>query len=93
MVTDAVRAVNGIHPVLHNDWKAPTWLHVVREKKKHKIRQHPGPIICVQKFGLTCQKSAQNKSRWAVGKPKLDNARKLRGIYFVDRDDMEFKAP
>ena len=24
-------------------------------------------------------------------KPKLDNARKLRGIYFIDLDDMEFK--
>ena len=24
-------------------------------------------------------------------KPKLDNARKLRGIYFIDPEDAEFK--
>ena len=27
----------------------------------------------------------------AIDKPKLDNARKLRGIYFLDLDDGEFK--
>ena len=27
----------------------------------------------------------------AVEKPKLDNARRLRGIYFIDPDDEEFK--
>ena len=31
------------------------------------------------------------KQKWAVEKPKLDNARKLRGIYFIDPDDGEFK--
>ena len=29
--------------------------------------------------------------KWAVEKPKLDNARKLRGTYFVDPTDAEFK--
>ena len=29
--------------------------------------------------------------KWAIEKPKLDNARKLRGIYFKDRADEEFK--
>ena len=28
---------------------------------------------------------------WAIEKPKLDNVRKLRGIYYVDVEDMEFK--
>ena len=31
------------------------------------------------------------KQKWAVEKPKLDNARRLRGIYFIDPEDKEFK--
>ena len=31
------------------------------------------------------------KQKWAIEKPKLDNSRKLRGIYFIDTDDEEFK--
>ena len=31
------------------------------------------------------------KQKWAVEKPKLDNARKLRGMFFVEPYDEEFK--
>ena len=31
------------------------------------------------------------KQKWAIEKPKLDNAKKLRGIYFIDSEDEEFK--
>ena len=31
------------------------------------------------------------KQKWAIQKPKLDNARRLRGIYFIDPDDEDFK--
>ena len=31
------------------------------------------------------------KQKWTIEKPKLDNARKLRGIHFIDLDDGEFK--
>ena len=31
------------------------------------------------------------KNEWAKEKPKLDNARRLRGIYFIDRDDQDYK--
>ena len=33
----------------------------------------------------------QEKQKWAIEKPKLDNARRLRGIYFIDLHDEEFK--
>ena len=33
----------------------------------------------------------KEKQKWAFAKPKLDNARKLRGIHFIDLDDGEFK--
>ena len=33
----------------------------------------------------------QEKQKWSIEKPKLDNARRLRGIYFIDLGDGEFK--
>ena len=33
----------------------------------------------------------EEKHKWSDEKPKLDNARRLRGIYFIDPEDMEFK--
>ena len=33
----------------------------------------------------------KEKQKWSHEKPKLDNARKLRGIYFIDPEDKEFK--
>ena len=31
------------------------------------------------------------KEKWAIKKPKLDNARQLRGIFFIEPEDEEFK--
>ena len=31
------------------------------------------------------------KQKWAIEKPKLDNARKLRGIFFIEPEDEVFK--
>ena len=31
------------------------------------------------------------KQRWAIEKPKLDNARQLRGIFFIEPEDVEFR--
>ena len=33
----------------------------------------------------------KEKQKWSHEKPKLDNARKLQGIYFIDPEDKEFK--
>ena len=33
----------------------------------------------------------KEKQKWAIEKPKLDNARKFRGIYFIDPADDDFK--
>ena len=33
----------------------------------------------------------KEKQKWAIEKPKFDNARRLRGIYFIDPADEEFK--
>ena len=31
------------------------------------------------------------KQKWAIEKPKLDNARRLRCIFFIEPDDEEFR--
>ena len=31
------------------------------------------------------------KQKWAIEKPKLDDARRLRGRFFIEPDDDEFK--
>ena len=41
------------------------------------------------KIGKATQKREQQE--WANDKPKLDNARRLRGIYFIDPGDEEYK--
>ena len=33
----------------------------------------------------------KEKQKWSEEKLHLENARKLRGIYFIDPEDMEFK--
>ena len=39
--------------------------------------------------GKECQ--AEGEAKWSHEEPKLDNARRLRGIYFIDPLDKEFK--
>ena len=53
----------------------------------------PRPDHLWREIWSSMSKAAQRmeKQRWAIEKPKLDNARKLRGIYLVDPDDGEFK--
>ena len=41
--------------------------------------------------GLPRNAKLGDKHKWAIEKPKLDNARRLRGIYFIDPEDKEFK--
>ena len=67
-------------------------IHVVRveiNKKKHTSRpDHLWPEIW-----KTMEKNAklEEKQKWSNEKLHLENARKLRGIYFIDPEDKEFK--
>ena len=38
------------------------------------------------------QLNERKKQQWAIEKSKVDNARKLRGIYSIGPDDGEFKG-
>ena len=41
--------------------------------------------------GMSKNAKLREKHKWAIEKPKLDNARRLRGINFIDPEDKEFK--
>ena len=41
--------------------------------------------------GLARNAQLKEKHKWVIEKPKLDNAKRLRGIYFIDPEDKEFK--
>ena len=57
-----------------------------------KAKKNPGRITCGQKYGIMSNAAERKeKQKWAIEKPKLDNARKLRGIYFIDPTDADFK--
>ena len=56
-------------------------------------KRPPDPKSCGQKCGNTCQvhPNVRKSKKWAIEKPKLDHARSLRGVYFIDPEDKEFK--
>ena len=41
--------------------------------------------------GLARNAKLREKQKWAIEKPKLDNARRLQGIYFIEPEDKESK--
>ena len=49
---------------------------------------HLGPELW---RGMSKNAKLREKHKWAIEKPKLDDARRLGGIYFIDPGDIEFK--
>ena len=58
----------------------------LRGNKQPLIQTMYGPIC-----GSMCLMLQKAKQRWAIEKAKLDNARQLRGIFFIEPNDEEFK--
>ena len=52
-----------------------------------------GPDNVLPDFWKHMSDAAQSKAKhkWAIEKPKLDNARQLRGIFFIEPNDEEFQ--
>ena len=90
---------------LSDSWKGFTKFTLLKERRGlqkdtrrpwkdwQKCKRLPDQIMCGQKFwrklvqllGIERNRNGQKK------KPKLENARRLRGIYFIDPDDEEHK--
>ena len=56
------------------------------------FNETPGPILG-QKSGQVCRKALNKKERrhGAAEPLELDSARRLRGIHFIDSDDLQVK--
>ena len=58
-----------------------------RETKKPLVLMMHGHI-CENLCPM--QQKNKAKQKWAIEKPKLDNTRHIRGIFFIEPDDEEF---
>ena len=59
-----------------------------KKTKDFKTRQCMTRNVCKH---LSDASKRKEKRKWAIEKPRLDNARRLRGIFFSEPDDEEFK--
>ena len=86
---------------LSDSWRGSTKFTLLKEKppkgkmwsggRLTKIQTTTRPDHVWPEVWTELGKAAQNreKQEWAKEKPKLDNARRLRGIYFIDPDDSQ----
>ena len=81
------------HKIPHFERKATWRIFMVGVEDWRRNKQPQDPIM----YGRVCgsislmQRKAKRNKNWAVEKPKLDHARQLRGILFVEPDDAEFR--
>ena len=59
---------------------------------KNQVTTRPDHLWPEMWSSMSQAAQRKEKQQWAIDKPKIDNARKLKGIYFTDPDDGEFKA-
>ena len=86
LLANFVRFVDRIHEIHVIGWETSSRACVVwwaPDKDPSNCQN-----MCGLRFGLACRKQ-QEKQDWAVEKPKLDNAGKLRGTNFIDPEDEE----
>ena len=62
-----------------------------RRLTKKQTTSRPESLVARNMKIMSDAAQRTEHQKWAIEKPKLDNARKLRGTYFVDPTDAEFK--
>ena len=82
-----------IHKIRSTKGKATRRIHTVRGETYEKNKQHLVLMMYGQICGNLCpmQRKKKAKQRWVVEKPKLENARQSRGIFFIEPNNEEFK--
>ena len=84
--------MDSIHKICSTKGKATGRINMVWErltrKQKTSRPDNVWPEMWTQKSDAAKKKA---KKRWAIEEPKLDNARQLRGIFFVEPNDEEFQ--
>ena len=81
-----VRCMDRIHKICSSKGKATGSLHMVQGETCKETNN----VSSLWKF-LSDAAKKKAKQRWAIEKPKLVNARQLRGIFFIEPNDEEFK--
>ena len=73
------------------DEKTTGWICMVRGATDKEATSRPDSLWLEIWKDMPEASKRKEKQKWAIEKPKLDNAGKLRGIYFIDPADEEFK--
>ena len=60
---------------------------MVREVTRKQTTSRPDKVMARYVEAHVYASKRKEKQKWAIEKPKLDNARRLRGIYFIDSED------
>ena len=81
------------HHAIHNiEWKTSWRIFAVRGAAfKNSSNNQAWSVVTRNLVQNVKAAQRKEKQQWAVEKPKLDNVRNLRGNYFVDPDEKEFK--
>ena len=87
-----IRCMDRIYMIYFVEWKAKWWIHMVREET-YKETQNFSSWWCVARYVEAYVWCSEKQSNKKVGyrETKLDNARQLRGIFFFELEDEEFR--
>ena len=76
-----VRYVDRFHKILFIEWKTTRWVHMVGERLIRKqTTLRPATLWPEIWKDMTDAFKRKEQQKWAIEKPKLDNARRLRGV-------------
>ena len=80
-----------IHKILSSERKATRRIPLVRGETRKQTTSRPDDVWPDMWKFMSDAAKKRAKQRWAIEKPKLENARQLRGIFFIEPNDEEFK--
>ena len=69
--------------------RASRWVYMVRGAVDEETNDIEASLVLARDMERHVRSNATKK--WAIGKPKLGSARRLRGIYFIDPAGADFK--
>ena len=84
--------MDGFHKIHFIEWKVTWRIYMVqgRETDEETKTSRPYNVWPYMWKHMSDASKRKAKQKWIIEKPKLDNARQLRGIFFIAPDDEEF---
>ena len=81
----------GFHTIHIIGRKTSRGVNMVQRLTKKQTASRPNYLCSEIWKNMSEAAQRKEKQKWATEKPKLDSARRLRGIYFIDPADEEFR--